>query len=173
MTILLKLLLLRERCNAIMRVTNFTWQQCVVTFYAIAKKRGRMIRFATRMRAYRHRHALFPCVSFLKRTCSHAIPYKKTDAVRNVPLETRYMYVRAAQIRRVAPIHTHALTHAYRADRSVRTEKEKRTIIPRVLRAAVFKKWRTVARQKVYRCLQTPPRTQPKNSLRLFIIGRE
>lgn len=89
---------------------------------------------------YAHRHTLFPCVSFLKRTCSHAIPYKKTDVVRNVLLETRYTYVCAAQIRRVTHIHMYALTHAYRADRSVRTKKEKRTIIPRVLRAAVLEK---------------------------------
>lgn len=47
--------------------------------------------------------------SFLKRTCSHAIPYKKVDAARrNVPLETRYMYV--------AQIHTtraHTYTYPY------------------------------------------------------------
>lgn len=57
--------------------------------------RAGVIRFATRTRAYASAGArIISPRSFLKRTCSHAIPYKKVDAVRrNVPLEIRYMCV--------------------------------------------------------------------------------
>lgn len=61
---------------------------------------------------YARLYTLFSCVSFLKRTCSHAIPYKKTDAARNVPLETRYMYVCTCGTDSSCRTHTRIRTHA-------------------------------------------------------------
>lgn len=132
-----------KKANILIKLMSFAMD--LSRFFLRDQQRNEVEWFVSRhvMCAYMHRRTRYFPVSFLKRTCSHAIPYKKTDAVRNVPLETRYVYVRGTDSS-VSHIYTctytRAITRAYRADRSVRTAGEVHNNSTRITRAAVLKK---------------------------------